>query len=348
MSGERFKNFDSADMRGHIYRFPEQLEEAIEIGRKIQLNRSYSSVRAIGFAGMGGSAIAGDILMALTYQSLKIPMFVTRNYSLPSWIRRDTLIILLSYSGDTEETLSCLDDALGKRARVAGITSGGELKKRLIELGADVVSIPPGFPPRASLGYLSIPLLYFLRQAGLMSESMEKLLPGVVEQLKIYRDIFCKADENNRAYQIANSIHHSIPVIYGEADSTAAVALRWRTQLEENGKMIAFHHILPEMNHNEIMGYENNPELLKKISVLWLIDRGNHSRIQKRQQLTREIIGNMAKCQMNVESCGETGIERLFYLIYLGDWVSFWAAMLHGTDPSPVAKIDRLKLSLSE
>jgi len=343
-----FSEIDTSNMFDFIYRFPEQIEEAIEIGNKIQLERDYSAIKSICFSGMGGSAIGGDIVTVLTNQLLKIPSVVIRNYSLAHWIGNDSLVFLLSYSGNTEETLHCLDDALGRKSMVAGITSGGKLHQRLLEQNADVITIPPGFPPRASLGYLATPVLYFLFNAGFITHSLEKSLVDTVERLKVLRDRFCQADENNPAYQIANQIYDSLPVIYGEADRTEVIAKRWRTQLEENGKMVAFHHALPEMNHNEIVGYQNNPDLLKTMTIIWLSDRDDFSKTQKRQKLTQEIIGDMARSQINVKSRGETEVERMFYLIHLGDWISFWVAILHNTDPTPVEKIDRLKLSLSE
>ena len=348
MLSKKFKELDSSNMFDHIYHFPEQIEEAIELGGKIQLKNDYSSVQNVCFSGMGGSAIGGDILTVLTNGLLKIPSTVSRNYLLRNWIRENSLVFLLSYSGNTEETLHCLDDALERHSMVAGITSGGKLYQRLLEQNADVITIPAGFPPRASLGYLSVPVLYFLSKSGLISNPMENHLIRSVKLLKDWRDQFCKAEKNNPTFQIANQIYDSLPIIYGEADRTAIIAKRWRTQLEENGKMVAIHHALPEMNHNEIVGYENNPGLLKKITLVWLQDRDDFPRTAKRRKLSQEIIGDMTRYQINVESYGESELERMFYLVYMGDWVSFWVACLHETDPTPVKKINRLKLSLSE
>lgn len=334
-------------MFGRIYGFPEQMDEAMEIGEKVKLRGDYPSPRAIAIAGMGGSAIAGDLLNLLISRSCEIPVAVSRNYRLPPWVGDDCLSLLLSYSGNTEETLSCLDDAMERNAVAVGITSGGKLKERMTGSGADVVTIPPGLPPRASLGYLAIPGLYFLKKIGIVSGTIEESLSRAADHLRACREEFSEPRQNNKAFEIARTIHDGIPVIYGGANGSAVVALRWKTQIEENGKMVAFHHSLPEMNHNEIVGFENNRDLLKKICVIWLEDRDDHPRIRLRQKLTREIIGTMAKAQIDVQSRGKTWIDRLFYLIYMGDWVSFWVAMLHRTDPTPVAKIDRLKQALS-
>ncbi|MEE9166018.1 MAG: bifunctional phosphoglucose/phosphomannose isomerase [Candidatus Neomarinimicrobiota bacterium] len=344
---ENFRSIDQDDMFGLIYNFPDQMDEAMEIGRKIKPHEDYKSDGGLAIAGMGGSAIAGDMMAFLISLASDIPVTVTRNYRLPPWVDDTNLVILLSYSGNTEETLSCLDDALNRKAKLVGITSGGRLKRRLKGRSDLVITIPPGLPPRASLGYLVIPGLYFLRRIGLVSADVEVSLSAAAENLRFWRNEFSEPHEKNLAYTIARTIYDSVPVIYGVADETSIVALRWRTQLEENGKMVAFHHSLPEMNHNEIVGFENNPDLLKKMCIIWISDSGDHPRIQRRQELTREIIGNGVKSQISVQSRGETRMERLFYLVYLGDWVSFWVAMLHRTDPTPVVRIDRLKGLLS-
>ncbi|MFQ6673784.1 MAG: bifunctional phosphoglucose/phosphomannose isomerase [Fidelibacterota bacterium] len=343
---ENLRELDPSDMYGHIHRFPEQLEQAMEIGRNIRLDRDYSGVKTVVLAGMGGSAIGGDTVIALTSPFIEVPMVVRRHTSLPNWVGESTLVFVLSYSGNTQETVSCLKDAVRRNAMVAGITSGGMIKDELDGLGAPVVTIPSGYPPRACLGYLSVPVVYFLRETGLISESMEGQMTRAVAHLRKWRDVFGKPDEANPAYGIARQIYDSLPVIYGVEDGSAAVARRWRSQLEENGKMVAFHHLLPEMSHNEIVGYENNPELMKRLSVMWLIGAGESGSLRTRQRLTRSIIGDAVKIQLDIESRGDTRIEKLFYLIHLGDWVSFWAAMFHGTDPTPVHKIDRLKVLL--
>lgn len=343
----KFQKLDSSDMYGLIYRFPGQMEDAMDLGRGIRLQKHYSGVTGVVIAGMGGSAIAGNMVLALVSEELDVPFQVVRDYRLPQWAGENTLVILLSYSGSTEETLSCLEEALKRKARVAGITSGGKLKKRLTEGSHDVITIPSGYPPRTALGYLCIPLIFFLQRIGLIGESIIEVLGGAVARLTDHREVFCRVDDDNPAYGIARKIYRTIPVIYGSAGITEAAALRWRGQLEENGKVVAFHNLLPEMNHNEIVGYENNPDLLSRTSVLWLMEGNGHGRIGRRQTLTRKIIGSAVEHQLEIAAEGDNPVERLFYLVHLGDWVSFWVAMHHGTDPTPVEKIDRLKRSIS-
>ena len=345
--GKAMQDYDPLGMFENIYRFPEQMEEAIKIGAEVNLSGDYSSIQSVVFCGMGGSAIGGDIVAALVSSSMNTSLSVIRNYTLPAWVGEETLVICVSYSGNTEETLACFDEAKSRGAIIAGISSGGELSKRLKQMDADLIAIPDGHPPRASLGYLAIPGLFLLEKSGLLDYSVEEDLLKTAAHLKSWRDSFGEKGADNQTLKVAETIYNSIPVIYGEACGTGAVALRWRGQLAENGKMVSFHHVLPEMNHNEIVGYQNNPELLKRLGVIWLIDKDHHERTLKRQQLTRNILGDNVRYQLEIVSEGVSLFERFFYLIYFGDWVSFWVAMLHKTDPSPVEKIDRLKRSLS-
>ncbi len=348
MPNEKIRQLDPDNMFGHIYGFADQLEFAMEIGRNINLDHDYSTARNIVFAGMGGSAIAGDVAAAIMTASCSIPAVVTRNYSLPEWVDESTLVVCLSYSGNTEETVSCLRDAISKGAMIIGITTGGQLAEKLEELGSDVVKIPEGYPPRAALGYIAVPILYILKAGGILDSLDEEALSSTIDFLRTERVTFSQEIEGNHAWEIAQTIYRSIPVIYGEAQNTAAVALRWRGQLEENAKMVAFHHVLPEMNHNEIVGYKNNPELLHKLGIIWLTDKSDHERNRRRQELTESLIGDRSLYQLKITGRGGSYLMRLFYLIHLGDWISYWCAIAHKTDPTPVDCITQLKKSLSK
>ena len=347
-SSEELRQLDPDNMFGHIYGIADQMESAMKIGRSIKFKRDYSAAKNILFAGMGGSAIAGDVASALISENCKIPTVVNRNYSLPQWVDESTLVICLSYSGNTEETLSCLDDAYQKGAMILGISTGGQIVIKLEEQRRDVVKIPEGLPPRAALGYLFVPILYVLKEGGILGSLDENALQSSIDLLKIERDSFSTEGEENRAWDIANTIYSSVPVIYGEAQSTAVAALRWRGQLEENAKMVAFHNVLPEMNHNEIVGYKNNPDILRNLGIIWLSDGSDHERNRRRRELTKSIIGDRVLYQLDISGKGESYLERLMYLIHLGDWISYWCAILHKTDPTPVESISKLKKSLSE
>ena len=341
-----FRKLDPADMHGQIVNFPKQIEDALAIGRGHDPKGDFSDISSVVIAGMGGSGIGGDLIRALTIDSTSVPIEVGRDYRLPAWVDGKTFVICVSYSGNTEETLSCLDDALERGAKVAGVTSGGKLEARLNGFDSDVIKIPGGNPPRASIGYLFIPAIVLLQKIGLADESLSKDLQSAAVELKELRDNFAEPSDSNPTFSLAKTVYDSVPIIYGDARYTGAVALRWRGQFEENGKMAAFHHTLPEMNHNEIVGFKNNPELLKQMGVVWLIDKDQHERTALRQSLTRELIGETVRYQKEVRSQGNSLVGRLLYLVHFGDWVSYWCAVLHGVDPTPVERIDLLKARL--
>lgn len=342
-----YKKYDSQNMFGNIYNFPDQMRDAMQIGANLKLQQ-YSNIKNIVFVGMGGSAIAGDIVCLMCQQAATIPMIVTRTYEVPAWVDEHSLVICLSYSGNTEETLSAFHDANSKNAHIMGITSGGQLAIELQKQGYDIITIPGGLPPRASLGYLAVPLLYVMRHLGLLENSFAHDLDNAVFLLQQERELWSQADERNEAFNIAKKIYQSYPLIYGEAERTSIIARRWRGQLAENSKMLSGSHELPELNHNEIVGFHKNPELLKDFGVIWLIDPTMSPRLQKRLSITQEIINPLVSYQITVEAQGPTFIAHMFYLIYLGDWVSFWCAILHHENPTPVDRITALKELLAK
>lgn len=331
-----------------IYDFPDQMAQAMEIGSSISLKGDITSVNGIVVAGMGGSAIGGDVTRVFAGSELKVPMIVSRNYTLPEWVNQDTLVICSSYSGNTEETLSAFDDAISRKANIVGISTGGELTIRLTKARLDVVEIPGGLQPRAALAFSFIPMLYILNAIGLIGENFKDFLPTFIEELKNVRDIWSTEGESNPAWTTAQAIYRTIPILYSDSDLTEVAALRFKGQLNENAKMHAWSNRLPELNHNEIVGWENNPELLKKISTVWLADAQTHYRNSKRREVTREIIGNLSASELVLMADGDSLLERLIYLIHLGDWISYWCALAHGTDPTPVVKIDQLKEELEK
>ena len=339
---------DPQGMKDAIYNFADDIDRAAEIGKKIVLNKKYNAIHNIIVAGMGGSAIGGDINKMLLNNDLSIPLIISRNYNIPKWANKHTLLVVSSYSGETEETLSAFENALSKECQIFGITTGGYLSKKLISNDLDFILIPSGLQPRAALAYSFVPMQYLLLHLGLIKIDLNYNLMNSVSLLKSVRDIYKSNDKNNKTWVLSNKIFDTIPIIYGETDNTSIVALRWSNQLSENSKMLAFCNEFPEFNHNEIVGWENNPKLIEKLSIIWLNDESNHERISIRQQITNKILETMVKNQFEISLHGTTRFERLLHLIHFGDWVSLWCAYLHGTDPSPVEKISKLKEELTK
>ena len=339
---------DPKGMIDAVYSFADYIEGASEIGKKISLRQKYNNIHNIVIAGMGGSAIGGDINNMLLRDDLAIPLIVSRNYNIPKWANKHTLVIVSSYSGDTEETLSAFDDALLKECQIIGITTGGALLKKISSNNLDHIIMPKGLQPRAALAYSFVPMLYLFLELGLIEMDLHNNLINSVTLLQSVRDSYRHNNQNNKTWTLSNKIYNTIPIIYGESENTSIIALRWSNQLCENSKMLSFCNELPEFNHNEIVGWENNTSIIEKLSIIWLNDESNHERIDIRQEITSKILDNVVDKQFEISLNGNTRFERLLHLIHFGDWVSLWCAYLHNTDPSPVEKIANLKNELSK
>ncbi|NQV37845.1 MAG: bifunctional phosphoglucose/phosphomannose isomerase [Candidatus Marinimicrobia bacterium] len=339
---------DKENMHKSIYDFSEHMTLAITIGESITLNQSYSEIRNIVIAGMGGSAIGGDIIRALVGSTLKVPLVVSRHYELPAWVDERSLVICSSYSGNTEEILSAYEDAAKKGAQICGVTTGGRLLSLLNENLLDSVIIPDGLQPRAALALSFIPTLYLLHALGLIPDTFQEELLHAQSRLNKIREVFSIDNDENPCYSLASKIYCTIPVIYGQTEWTSIAAIRFKGQLCENGKMLAYHNELPEFNHNEIVGWENNSSLLNSISVIWIHDEQDHPRVKLRQEITENILSELPSSQHIVKGEGDSAFERFLYIVHYADWVSYWCAIHHQTDPTPVIKIDHLKDELGK
>jgi glucose/mannose-6-phosphate isomerase len=340
--------FDKSGMFDVLAGFSSQLEEAYGIGTAIVPPEELKSVNRIIITGLGGSAIGGDLLRSYLQYEIKLPVFVNRNYFLPAFAEEDTLVIVSSYSGGTEETLSAYNDAKQKNCRIICISSGGELSQMAAQDGYYVIKISKGYQPRCALAYSFIPLLLLLVKLGFIEEKeneIKQLINHIKEKSLQYTLI---DDEKNNAIQLAKHIEGRIPVIYSSTDILDVVNYRWRCQLEENSETLAFGNLLPEMNHNEIVGWKKNQEILRKFVAVYLKDRDDHPRIQKRMDITREIVKPYVEVELVIESEGNTKLVRIFDLIYLGDWISYYLAILYKANPSEIENINYLKNKLTE
>ncbi len=344
---ERIARHDSHDFYGILSRFPRQAEEGLAIGARADIaSIDAGRIRAILVAGMGGSAIGGDILRAYLLDRCRIPLFVNRSYTLPAFAGEDTLVIASSYSGDTEETLSAYEEARRRGAQILVISSGGELTRRASEKGHALIAIPGGLAPRCALGYGFFPLFRALIRLGIAAPhdaELEETLRVLQARAARFADI---SGGENEAVAIASKIGESIPVIYSALGPLDAVNLRWRCQLEENAKMLSWGNVFPELNHNEIVGWERFPDLLGRLALVLLRDREDPPRLVRRIDVTRSILQPLAGGIVEASDDANSLLARIFGLICLGDWVSFYAAIQHGIDPFPIGKIDALKSAL--
>lgn len=341
------KHCDNSNMFEVLVNFSRQIEEAVAIGGGIKLDKEYPDVKNIVICGMGGSAIGGDLLRSVLQYEIKIPIYINRNYRLPAFAGENTLVIASSYSGNTEETLSAYQEAKERGCKIICISSGGNLSLLAENEGIFLIKIPRGYQPRCAIAYSFFPLLKLLNKLGFVSDKSKETL-RIISKMKKRSHEYPVLIEGNPALKIAQYLQGKYPVIYSSTDLLDIVNLRWRGQINENAKSMAFGSLLPEMNHNEILGWQENPELMKKLLIISLEDKDDHPQIKKRQKITFSLISNLSDMLLEIEGEGESLLERVFDLIHLGDWVSFYLAVLYKVDPTPVEKINYLKSKLTE
>ncbi len=340
---------DPGGMYGHLMGFHRQITEADAIGREATFNTNVDGVTSVVALGMGGSAIGAELAAAYVEDRLPVPMRVVRGYVVPEYVGPNTLVVASSYSGNTEETLSAFEDALGRGARIVCVTTGGMLAEKAGERGLDVVRIPPGLPPRAALGYSLVPQLHLLHRLGLAPDPSREIeeAAGMAAELATLYAVERGTGENT-AKELATWFHERVPIIYGAVPWTSVVASRWCGQVSENSKVIGHRNELPEMNHNEIVGWSADMPVGGVSRVLFLRDSGEHPRVARRFEVTRQIINDTGADTREAWSMGESRLARLISLVVLGDFMSYYLAMLTGVDPTPVRPIDRLKAALAE
>lgn len=339
---------DPTGMFQWIKDFPLQIEDAVAIGERSGVKINPRGIEHIVLTGLGGSAIGGDLLRSYLADELKVPFLVNRGYTLPKFVSGKTLVIVSSYSGNTEETIAAHKDAMKRKARMLCITTGGVIGETARRRKQPLVSIPAGLSPRAALGYSFFPLLTVLAKSGFIrpkTKDVRETVGLLAANNRIYADA---TSPENGPLNLARRFQDKLPVIYSPTDRFDAVNVRWRGQIAENAKQLAFGHVLPEMNHNELVGWNVLTDLMRQMEVVFLRDRGTHPRVAVREDLTREITAKYASGVTEVRSSGTSSLARMFSLIQFGDWVSYYLAILNHQDPTPVKIIDYLKGELAK
>ncbi len=299
-----------------------------------------SEVSNIIISGLGGSAISADLIKNYLSSEIEIPIIVNRNYNLPKFANKNTLFIASSYSGNTEETISALKQAIAIGCKIICITSGGEVEKISKTNNFSCIKVQHGFQPRYSLGLSFFSLLKVFQELKLISDQT-KVLEKIISLWKQKGIEYSK--EVNYAYAFAESLVGFIPVIYSVADSTSAVGYRFKCQLNENSKLHAFHNEIPEMNHNEIIGWESYQEKVFHSKIINIVDETYHPQIQKRFEILKDIFSKSGVETLSLKSNEDSYKVRLLDLIYLGDWISYYIGVLRGYDPSEIDNIYTLK-----
>ncbi len=327
-----------ADMNTLIAEFPDNITEALEIASTAKISTPKHEIRNVLICGMGGSGIGGRLVAKWVEDELSVPVTFAQDYGIPGYVSKHTLLIGSSYSGNTEETLSSVHQALEKGAQLIGITSGGKLLELCEENSYNVIVVPGGNPPRSALAYSLVQLLHIFAELGMSSHNRLK-------EMAKARDLVVAEQDSIREIgrEMANFIHGNVAIFYGTTDYEP-VLVRARQQFNENGKNLGWSHCIPEMNHNELVGWGGGDD---RFALVVLETEDVHPRNAKRIEITKATIANKTKNLMTVQSKGRSRIERSIYFINIVDWASLYITELNGADPIDIKIIDYLKNELS-
>ncbi len=348
---EQIRAHDPDNMYNRIFDFPEQMVDALKIGKLWKFDEAgFTGINNIVVVGMGGSAIGGDLMRTYLRKHLLVPVEVCRHYTLPEYVDDESLVIACSYSGNTEETLSAVDDAIGRKAMIAALSTGGSLEDVCGVNDIPMAKIPEGLQPRAALGYLFVLVLVFMeriKQIKNVIKDIERIIP----QLQKYREKYIEDNSTtiNPAKNLAQKIKDKMVIVYSGPTLTSAVGQRWKAQLCENAKVLAFWNEFPECNHNELVGW--SPLIDKHaehLTVIMLRDMDDHAQVRARMNIVAEIIRQRNVEVTEVHSRGESPLERMFSLIQHGDFVSYYLAIANEVNPTPVKVIEALKKALAQ
>lgn len=332
--------YDKSDMKAMLKGFSEQVRDAYNIDNTIMLKGKPDSIIV---CGMGGSSISGQILESFVKSfGIDIPIFNVQDYQLPAYVSHNSVIFINSYSGNTEETISCYREALKKGFNIIIITTGGKLKEYAELNKKPIIIIPKGLQPRNAIAYMFFPLLKVLENSGIIGNQSGNV-KHLIDALHKNADIYDKS-----AKELSEKLYNKLPVIYS-SNSMYPIAYRWKTQFNENTKLPAFCNRFPELNHNELNSYVNAAKLGISFHLMILKDEHDNKRIIKRMDVTKKIIKEICKdsvefTELNIK--GDDLLTRMFTTIYMGDLITYYLALKYATDPSPVELIEKFKKEL--
>lgn len=327
-------------MKSFIENFGAQIREGIEIAENAKVVPSRKNkFNSIVLIGLGGSAFGGEIVKNYISSLCRIPFAICREYELPKYVGKKTLVLACSYSGNTEETLSAFEQADKSEAEIVCITSGGKLAELAKERGKNCIIIPSGYPPRAAVGFAIVQQLRVLHKYG--------YIPNYMPDLNSVLNIIDNFDDHELARKIAKGMRGKMLFIYSSIHFES-IAIRWRQQIEENSKQMVSHHIVPEMNHNELVGWAHPASILTKSHVTFIESKYDHPRVTARMRFNKQTVKTTGAKVITVKPGGRGYLPQLFYFLHLGDWVSYYLAEENGENPMPVKVIDNLKNALAK
>lgn len=327
------------EMMEMVQRFPDQLIEAMQIGESAQI-RPANDINKIYVTGMGGSGIGADFVSKFIQGHCRVPYLVSKSYEMASFVDKNTIVIASSYSGNTEETLANLNSCIAQGARIICIASGGKVIQLAMDKGFEYVLLPDDWPsPRACLGFSLVAQLFILKKLGFIDDGFKNDLREAIDLLKGESQSI-----KEKAKHLADSLFNKRAIIYS-TDRIEPVAVRFRQQINENAKRLCWHHVIPEMNHNELVGWREN---LSNEVVIFLRNSDDYPRNQQRIELTKEIVNHYCGTSIELYSKGNSLICRSLYLVHLTDFATVMLAQLNQVDAVEVKVIDYLKKALSD
>ncbi len=323
-----------------IVRFTTQMRESLDIVQNYKfIAPKKTQFNNIILTGLGGSGIAGSIVQNYVFDKCKYPFVVNKDYFLPAFVNKDSLVIVSSYSGNTEETVAALQKAIKVKATVVCITSGGQIAEIAAKKKIDCILLPAGMPPRACIGYSMLQVISALEHFGCIKNVIANEVTPAVALLDAE-----EKDIRKKAKSIAAKLNGKLPIIYSAADFEG-MSVRFRQQLNENSKILCWHHAIPEMNHNELVGWRDKDP--NKIVVI-LRNENDYERVQMRMEINKKVFKQYTPNILEIYSKGNSYFERIFYFIHLTDYISIELAKLHNVDATEVKVIDFLKGSLAK
>lgn len=344
---EAVKKVDSRGMLSLAGKLPDMLEEGWAIADPCGVPQ-IDKISNLVMSGMGGSAMGGDIVSNMLKDKVKFPMATNRNYTCPHYVDSGTLFFALSYSGNTEETISSFKEALSKKAKIICVSSGGDLKGLAEKNKVPFIEIPKGLPPRAALGYILSAMLNVIYKLGVNGEIKQ----DINDTIKLLRQLSKKrgastSTRENEVKQLALKLSGKIPVVLATEGTTYPAGLRWKTQLNENSKATMLFSVFPELNHNDLVNFSFLKPGGHDFSFVILRDDADLERMKKRIEITKSLISGFVGGISEVWAQGRSKLEKTMSLIQFGDHLSVYLAILAGIDPTPVEIIEKLKKELA-
>ena len=342
------KKLDAENILSNIQEFPDQLERCWNDWQNIPLPTSFVQAKNVVIGGMGGSGIGGALVKSLAVES-SIPITLWNDYGVPGYLNKDSLVIVVSYSGNTEETVDFLQKASKISQKIVTISTGGKIASLATNYRTPHYKIDYGSEPRAALGYLFTSVLAVVSKLGIYKVSDEDFKESVI----ILRGLQKKIDVNvssgaNHAKVFAQKLAGKIPIVYGSGN-LSEVARRWKGEFNENSKTASYYEIIPELNHNALVGLQFPKDLREKIFIIILQSKYDHPRNRLRQSVTAQILDrNRIKYDFLMIEPSPSPLGEIIQVIHFGDYVSFYLAMLNNVEPNPVTIIQYLKDKLAE